>query len=112
MHMQPSLDTDWHSQQTDALPAPIDSESLSLLRGFLTPIFETATDWRALTQTLEQKGYGLALRHGRMVVIDRETGNAVCTGNSLGVPLRSLAIRIGRPLVTIAPCGTTAALQV
>ncbi|MEC3859758.1 hypothetical protein VK792_00555 [Mesobacterium sp. TK19101] len=112
MHMQPNLDTDWHGQQSDALPAPLDSESLLLLRGFLTPIFETATDWRGLTQKLGEKGYGLALRHGRLVVIDRDSGSAICTGQSLGVPLRSLAGRIGRPVVSMAPGGTTAALQV
>ncbi|WP_425100812.1 hypothetical protein [Tropicibacter sp. S64] len=89
----------WADAAAEAgLPDPRDCETLFLLRGFLTPIFEAAESWSSLTTALATKGYGLAFREGHLVILD-EAGRGLCTGSALGVPLRSLAKRMGRPCV-------------
>lgn len=80
----------------DALPAPLESETLALLRLFLAPIFERATDWDDLIAQLGARGFSLGFCTGRLVVID-DHGRAICTGRCLGVPLAELATRLGRP---------------
>lgn len=80
------------------LPGPLDSETQALLHGFLAPIFETAQSWQDLSMRLRNKGYALAFRQGRLVVIG-DQGKALCTGGSIGVPMRSLSRRLGRPCI-------------
>ena len=82
-----------------ALPVCPDSETLALLRGFLTPLLEAAGSWTELSEQLQIKGYGLSFRQGHMVITNLATGQAICTGAMLGVPLREIAGRIGRPAV-------------
>ena len=76
----------------------LDCESQAVLRLVLVPILETAPDWRTLSQGIRSKGYDLGFRDGRLVILS-ETGETICTGRSLGVPLRSIAQRIGRPCI-------------
>ena len=76
----------------------LDCETQAVLRLVLVPILETAPDWHALSRRLQRKGYGLGFRDGRLV-IRSERGDAICTGSSLGVPLRAIARRIGRPCI-------------
>ncbi|MCC1494264.1 hypothetical protein J1C49_16715 [Cognatishimia sp. F0-27] len=92
------------------LPAPLDCETQMLLRRFLSPILETAPDWPALARALQAKGYGLGFRAGHLVIL-REQGEPLCTGRSLGVPLRSIAARIGRPALRGSADGLTAELD-
>ncbi len=77
----------------------LDCETASLLRGFLLPVFETATNWADLRRRLVSKGYDIAFRDGHMVLLNLETQQTLCTGTVLGTPLRSLAARLGRPTV-------------
>lgn len=93
-----------------ALPKPLDTESLSLLRAFLGPILETSPTWRDLANRLGQKGYGLAFREGRLVILS-ENGTAVCTGRSLGVPLSEIAARLGRPRLQLDRSGRSGTLD-
>lgn len=83
----------------DVLPPPLDCETLALLRSFLTPLLEAAGSWGDLVERLAAKGYGVAFRDGHLVVINAETDMPICTGTMLGVPLRTLAARLGRPCV-------------
>ncbi|KMK65690.1 hypothetical protein [Puniceibacterium sp. IMCC21224] len=90
------------ADQTNAivsLPAPLDCETQALLRAFLTPIMEKARSWSDLSTLLRIKGYGIAFREGHLVLINADTGTPLCTGATLGVPLRTLAARLGRPCV-------------
>ncbi len=80
------------------LPAPLESETLALLRAFLCPILEQARSWDALCRDLAAHGYTIGFRTGRLVLIN-ENGNAVCTGRCLGVPMAALSARLGRPHV-------------
>ncbi len=89
---------------------PLDCETASLLRGFLLPVFETATGWPELRRRLVAKGYDIAFRDGHMVLINLETRQALCTGTVLGMPLRSLAARLGRPTVIAHRDGATGEL--
>ncbi|SPF79644.1 hypothetical protein [Pseudoprimorskyibacter insulae] len=94
-----------------SLPAPLDIETQVLLRTFLVPVIENATSWPDLRKALAAKGYSIGFRHGRLVLVSSDTGQPVCTGKGLGVPLRDLAQRLGRPIVTMNPGGLTAELR-
>lgn len=94
----------WDNAAT-VLPSTPDCETLTLLRGFLGPIFDTAQDWHDLRARLAQKGFDPVFRLGRLVIVNRDTGQAVCTGSMLGAPLREVARRIGRPVVRVRPDG-------
>ena len=92
------------------LPRPLDSEALSLLRLFLTPIFERASGWQGLSEQLSRKGFRLAFRQGQMVILN-DAGEGLCTGSDLGVPLAKLAARMGRPCVRAHRTGDTGELD-
>ncbi len=92
------------------MPAPLDSETRALLRGFIAPVLETSKDWSELSNRLRKKGYDVGFRQGHLVVIN-DTGTPLCTGSMLGVPLREIAARIGRPSVRATPDGLAGALQ-
>lgn len=94
----------------DPLPAPPDSETAALMRAFLTPVLEQATSWDGLIRDLARKGYGIAFRAGHLVLLRLDTGAAVCTGRFLGVPLRSLSERIGRPCIKVHRGGRSGSL--
>lgn len=89
------------------LPAPLDCETALLLRSFLTPLLEGATSWRGLADALADKGYGLGFREGHLVIHNADSGEPICTGNTLGVPLKVLAKRLGRPAVRVHQGGAT-----
>tara|TARA_R100000750_G_scaffold12923_1_gene8265 strand:- start:1481 stop:1840 length:360 start_codon:yes stop_codon:yes gene_type:complete len=87
-----------NSPKSSGLPRPLDSEALALLRLFLAPILEGAKNWQTLSEQLARKGFGLTFRRGHLVILN-DTGEGLCTGSDLGVPLARLAKRIGRPRV-------------
>lgn len=84
------------SEQSGGLPIGLDCETMTLLRCFLMPIMETASDWCEMVNRFRAKGYGIGLRGDRLVVLN-EAGEAICTGSSLGMPLVSIMRRIGPP---------------
>ncbi|WP_255564083.1 hypothetical protein [Mameliella sp. CS4] len=96
--------------RTSGLPRPLDSEALSLLRLFLTPILERAASWQTLHEQLCAKGFRLVFRRGHMVIVN-DTGEGMCTGSDLGVPLAQLSARIGRPCVRAHRTGETGELD-
>lgn len=92
--MQQLIPTD---PQLGTLPARMDCETAALIRGFLRPIFDHAQSWADLAARLAARGYALGFLEGRLVVLSREDGRALCTGRDLGAPLAELARRLGRP---------------
>lgn len=98
MRHQSILTPDWQAEDR-ALPVSPDSETLALLRGFLRPILEDATSWQDLRARLANKGYRVAFRSGHLALVNAESDKAICTGSMLGVPLRDIAQRIGRPAI-------------
>ncbi|MGG7646164.1 hypothetical protein ACQ5SP_15235 [Rhodovulum sp. YNF3179] len=76
-----------------------DSETAALLRAALRPVFDGASDWAGLIAALGRRGVRLAIREGRLVLTDGETGRRICTARLLGHPLADLAARLGRPCV-------------
>lgn len=94
-----------------SLPRPLDSETRALLCGFLTPILETAKSWDELESRLADKGFLIGFCAGRLVISNTSTGEPLCTGQSLGVPLRDLSARLGRPLVMVDKDGQTGRLR-
>ncbi|KUF09479.1 hypothetical protein [Pseudoponticoccus marisrubri] len=86
-----------HSEFHNRDATPVDCETMSLLRIFLAPILETARDWDEIVIRFRQKGYGIGLRRGRLVILN-EAGRPLCFGSSLGVPLAALMARLGPPL--------------
>lgn len=96
--------TDSVCGQTPPVPVPanipeIDCETAALLRAWMRPLFQQAGSWTALMSTLDKKGYGLVIDHGRLVLREVETQRRVCTVRVLGTSLRELAARLGRPMV-------------
>ncbi len=77
----------------------LDSETAALFRAWMRPLFEQATNWNALTETLRTKGFGLAIRDGRLVLTEYDSGARVCTARFLGTSLAEMSARIGRPRI-------------
>lgn len=88
--------------QTPDAPG-VDCETAMLFRAWLGPLFDQAASWSALMDTLRTKGYGLAIREGRLVLTDHASGARLCTVRFLGTSLRELAGRMGRPHVRALP---------
>lgn len=109
-HPKITLDRVSGPAANDPIPVPPDCETAALLRGFLTPILEQARSWDELTRRLGAKGYGIAFRAGHLVLLRLDTGAAVCTGRFLGVPLRVLSDRLGRPHVKVHRGGLSGSL--
>lgn len=99
-----------HADTAAGLPAPLDSETATLLRAFLLRHFEQAQSWADLCSRLKSKGFEIAFRSGHLVLID-ENDNAVCTGSMIGSPLSELAERLGRPKLRSDCTGATATLK-
>ena len=78
---------------------PLDCETAALFRSVLCPVFDAAASWGDLIHRLAGKGYGLAIRDGRLVLLDMSTGARVCTARYLGTNLRELSARLGRPVI-------------
>lgn len=104
MKQEPDSTNPWGDAQ-NVLPATPDCETLTLLRGFLGPILDSAQDWTDLRARLVKKGFDPMFRLGHLVIVNRDTGQAVCTGSMLGTPLREIASRIGRPVIRVRPDG-------
>lgn len=99
MRHHPIDDESWaRARPADGLPAPLDCETLALLRCFLGPILEHGRSWSEIAERLAAKGYGLTFREGHLVILT-EDGTALCTGRALGTPLRDISERIGRPSI-------------
>ncbi len=105
-----TIHQDFSNTRHAALPAPIDSETRVLLYSFLSPILQTAGSWSELRNELAGKGYDVTFRAGRMVLKNAESGDAICTGRAIGMPLRALASRIGRPCIKANPDGVSGEL--
>ena len=86
------------------LPEAIDCETQTLLRLFLGPILETASNWDEIKGRFTEKGYGISIRDGRLVILN-EKGTALCTARGLGVPFAQIANRIGHPNLRMSPDG-------
>ena len=102
----------FHVNQAAPAPPVLDCETAMLLRSFLLPVIEAAESWADLSDRLGGMGYGIAFRDGRLVFRRRDTGNEVCTGQTLGAPLRDLSRRLGRPCIMAAPDGHSGRLRV
>jgi hypothetical protein len=89
------------SEKNNSLPVQPDSETASWLRAFLCPILEQAKDWQNLRTALTQRGYKVAFRGGHMIIAYADTDRAICTGQHIGTPLRSLVARFGRPSIAM-----------
>ncbi|MCR8549021.1 hypothetical protein M4578_14375 [Salipiger sp. P9] len=109
MQLQTHTAAGWASSAP--LPDPLDCETAALLRQVLLPVLETAPDWKTLAKTLARKGYDITFRMGHMVILNAETGAALCTGRMLGAPLQSLSGRLGRPALRLNPDGCSAELD-
>ncbi|MCA0997432.1 hypothetical protein [Alloyangia pacifica] len=95
----------------ESLPQDPDCETAALLRMVVLPQIEGACSWPDLVSRLRSKGFGLGFRSGRMILSRLDSGAEVCTGRSLGAPLRALALRLGRPALRLSRDGRSAQLQ-
>ncbi|WP_238365693.1 hypothetical protein [Mesobacterium pallidum] len=86
----------WHG---DGETHAMDCETATLLRLSLKPLFDGAQSWRDLVAALSSRDYGLHLKYGRLLVVNQQTRNAICTGSFLGAPLRDLVERLGSPSI-------------
>jgi len=83
-------------------PAHYDCETAILLRAVILPIFNTATSWDALIDQLEDKGYHPMFREGVLCLTRQSDGARICGLRFLGLEMRDLVARLGRPCVL--PC--------
>lgn len=79
--------------------AGLDCETAALLRATIRPAFEQSASWTALMDTLGEKGYRLAFRDGRLCVVEGTTDTRICGLRFLGLTLRELVRKLGRPIV-------------
>ena len=95
----------WHRRVTsNNLDAPpVDSETAAMFRAMLYPAITQSPNWSTLADRLRIKGYGLAMRDGRLFLTCEQTGAPVCSFRFLGMPLVDLVARIGRPIVRALP---------
>ena len=77
----------------------MDCETAALLRAAIRPLFTNAANWGSLTDILREKGYRLAFRDGRLCLTDTRTGARVCGLRFLGLDLKDLVRKLGRPVV-------------
>lgn len=80
-------------------PARIDCETASLLRAVLLPIFDAARSWTDLIDQLEAKGYHPMFRGGELCLTKQSDGSRICGLRFLGLEMRDLVQRLGRPCV-------------
>jgi len=92
-----------HVVMRDLDSPPIDSESAALLRCWLLPLIARATSWEGLNRALARHGYVLAFRGGRLCLISCPDGTCICSMRFLGVGLKVLVARLGRPAVRPLP---------
>jgi hypothetical protein len=95
-----------HPHPTGIDTPAIDSESAALFRAWVCPLLARAESWSGLAATLAARGYGLAIRDGRLVLIRHDSGECLCSLRFLGTSLRELAGRLGRPMVRPLPGGS------
>lgn len=76
-----------------------DSETAALLRCALRPLFEQAQSWDMLSRGMLQRGYRMSFRNGRLCLIREADGARICGLRFLGLELRDLVARLGRPVV-------------
>jgi len=86
-------------------PARFDCETAVLLRAVIRPIFEQSSSWSGLIDRLTAKGYRLVFRGGTLCLTDSASGVRICGLRFLGLSLRDLVGRIGRPFVVVHPGG-------
>ncbi|MBU2963751.1 hypothetical protein KO516_23565 [Citreicella sp. C3M06] len=96
---------------SSSLHRPLDTETATMLRIVLRPLLDTARDWQSLSAALALKGYELHFRDGRMLFVESYTGEAISTGAAIGVPLKTLSDRLGRPSLTMSADGRSAVLH-
>ncbi len=77
----------------------LDCESAALLRASIRPAFTSALSWAGLVDILQDKGYRLAFRQGRLCLTDHTTDERICGLRFLGFDLVELVHRLGRPIV-------------
>lgn len=86
-------------------PARFDCETAVLLRAVIRPIFEQSSSWSGLIDRLTAKGYCLVFRRGALCLTDISSGARICGLRFLGLSLRDLVGRMGRPFVVARPGG-------
>ncbi len=94
-----------HNSQTHQMrygPAQYDCETAYLLRAVILPIFDAAPCWDALIDLLEAKGYHPMFRGGELCLTRQSDGARICGLRFLGLDMRELVARLGRPCVL--PC--------
>ncbi|GAA6200585.1 hypothetical protein [Aquicoccus sp. SU-CL01552] len=92
-----------HVEMRDLDSPPIDSETAALLRCWLQPLIARATSWEGLNHALARHGHALAFRGGRLCLIAGPEGTCICSMRFLGVGLKDLVARLGRPAVRPLP---------
>lgn len=98
-HTKPTSHQTHFKQHASHGPAQFDCETAILLRAIFLPIFERATGWTGLIDTLQSKGYHLAFRSGLLCLTDQSSGTRICGLRFLGLRMQDLVARLGRPYV-------------
>lgn len=79
----------------DTIHRRIDTTTLTGLAALLGPDFDHAGSWRDLKHRLSAKGYALREQAGRIVLITRPHGLAICRVGLLGRPSMGLIASLG-----------------
>ena len=93
---EPVVQIAWKHAQSDRNP---DFETGIFLRSLVLPAFEKAETWRDLVAALDSVGFGLTIQKGRLTLTDCHSGEQICTGRYLGMALKDLVKRFGKPIV-------------
>lgn len=92
----PVVQIAWKHTPSDRNP---DCETGIFLRSLVLPAFENAKTWQELVAALDSVGFGLAIQKGRLTLTDCHSGEQICTGRYLGMPLADLSKKLGKPVI-------------
>lgn len=74
----------------------LDCETGILLRRTLALVFTNASCWQTLQSKLNERGFGLGFRDGRLMLTDINNETFICSCRFLGWPLPDLVSRFGK----------------
>ena len=89
----------WSGRGRDGAESALDAETAVELNCLVGHLFERAKGWNTLLDGLARHGFALQFEGTRLVLVNDQTGQDLCTCASFGHSFASLLERLGKPAV-------------